>query len=467
RRPATRSTTRAASRRAWVSWPTLSADSSRTRRSPSPTRAAARNPETTWWTGAGWPRSSGSSTPACTPASSRSSTRSGSRRDCPWSVHGSTVSGKTDGARAVKAKPEAGPMAYNRISADCHLDLIWLPPDLFVSEAPREMKDRMPYVADGPDGRRWVANNGAVFGIAGGVGASGTKYIPGKQLRVDKMAEAGLYEDGKKGLRRPGDPHLRVKDMDRDGVDAEVIYGILAAAAKLHDKGGSNEMLRIYNTWMNDFCSHYPDRHIGLACLPYGDIDAAVAEVHRAAKMGFKGLELSCSWDMEPMWHPMWEPLWQAINEVGIPLHFHTFPSVSPKLREQYTGLTQRALMYSGLCLFQMTLGNILTALMGKAVFERYPNIRIAFGESGIGWIPYVLDRMTFEYEDQYKALPLKLKPSEYGRRQCKATFQYDRVGTKLIDEMGLETLMWGSDYPHPDCVGAECAKYISEQFQP
>ena len=58
-------------------------------------------------------------------------------------------------------------MRYNRISADCHLDLIWLPPDLFVSEAPRELKDRMPYVADGPDGRRWVANNGATFGLAG------------------------------------------------------------------------------------------------------------------------------------------------------------------------------------------------------------------------------------------------------------------------------------------------------------
>jgi len=62
-------------------------------------------------------------------------------------------------------------MRYKRISADCHLDLIWLPPDLFVSEAPREMKARMPYVADGPDGRRWVANNGAMFGLAGRVGA--------------------------------------------------------------------------------------------------------------------------------------------------------------------------------------------------------------------------------------------------------------------------------------------------------
>src|SRR5207253_1476678 len=211
-------------------------------------------------------------------------------------------------------------MHYNRISADCHLDLIWLPPDLFVSEAPAALKDRMPYVAEGPDGPRWVANNGATFGLAGGVGASGTKHEPGKQLRVDVMAATGLYEDGKKGIRRPGDPHLRVKEMDRDGVDAEVIYGILAAAAKLNDR--------------------------------------------------------------------------EASNEVGIPLHFHTFPSVSPKLREQYTGLTLRALSYSSLCLFQMTLGNILTALMGRAVFERYPNMRIAFGESGIGWIPYVIDHM-------------------------------------------------------------------------
>ena len=147
----------------------------------------------------------------------------------------------------------------------------------------------MPYVADGPDGRRWVAKNGATFGLAGGVGASGTKYVPGKQLRVDVMASTGLYEDGKKGIRRPGDPHLRVKEMDRDGVDAEVIYGILAAAAKLKDIEASNAMLRIYNTWMADFCRHYPDRHIGLANLPYGDIDAAVAEVHRVAKLGLQG----------------------------------------------------------------------------------------------------------------------------------------------------------------------------------
>ena len=355
---------------------------------------------------------------------------------------------------------------YNRISADCHLDLIWLPPDLFKSEAPQQLKERMPYVADGLDGSRWVANNGAVFGLAGGVGASGTKYQPGKQLRVDVMASTGLYEDGKKGIRRPGDPHLRVKEMDRDGVDAEVIYGILAAAAKLKDIEASNEMLRIYNTWMADFCRRYPDRHIGLANLPYGDIDAAVAEVHRAAKLGFKGLELSCSWEMEPMWHPCWEPLWQAVSEVQLPLHFHTFPTTPPRAREMASGQVRRAAMFTGVSAFQMGLIHIIAGMMGAGVFERYPRLRVSFGESGIGWIPYVLDRMDFEFEDQYHDLPLKLKPSEYWRRQCKATFQYDRVGTKLIDEMGVETLMWGSDYPHPDGVWPESAKYISEQFK-
>jgi predicted TIM-barrel fold metal-dependent hydrolase len=357
-------------------------------------------------------------------------------------------------------------MQYRRISADCHCDLIWLPPDLFKSEAPQALKDKMPYVKEGPDGKVWVADNGAQFGLAGGVGASGTKYMKGTQHRVDKMAEAGLYEDHKtQGLRRPGDPHLRVKDMDRDGVDAEVIYGILAAAAKLKDRAASNEMLRIFNDFMHDFCRHYPHRHIGLANIPFGDIDAAVAEVHRAAKLGFKGLELSCSWDMEPMWHPLWEPLWQAINEVQLPLHFHTFPAVNPEERAKHSGLTLRAMTYSTLCLFQMTLGKILTAMMGAAVFERYPNVRVVFGESGIGWIPYVLDRMDFEWQDQYQDLKLKMKPSEYWRRQCKATFQFDRIGNKLIDDMGVETLMWGSDYPHPDGVWPESVKYIDEQF--
>jgi uncharacterized protein len=356
-------------------------------------------------------------------------------------------------------------MQYRRISADCHLDLPWMPPDLFVSEAPRALKERMPYVVDGPDGPRWTAKNGASFGLVNGVGPAGQKFVPGMHARVDVMARTGLYDDGKKGIRRVSDPHLRIKDLDRDGVDAEVIYGILGAAGRLNDTEAANEMLRIYNDWLVEFCRPYPQRHIGLACLPYGDVGAAVREVHRVAKLCLKGLELSCSWDMEPMWHPMWEPLWQAVNEVRLPLHFHTFPALPPAVFESHTGLTRRAAFFTVVSGFQMNLVNILAALMGAAVLERYPNLRIAFGESGIGWIPYALDRMDFEWADRFRDLGLKMKPSDYWRRQCKATFQFDPIGLKLIDDMGVESLMWGSDYPHGDGVWPESSKYIAEQF--
>ena len=356
-------------------------------------------------------------------------------------------------------------MQYKRISADSHLDLPWMPPDLFTSMASRELKDRMPHVVDTDEGPKWVAKNGASFGFKNGVGPAGSKFVPGKHHRVDVMAETGLYSDGAKDIRRISDPHLRIKDLDRDGVDAEVIYGILGAASRLDDREAGNQMLTIYNDWLKEFCSHYPDRHIGLACLPYGDIDAAVKEIHRVAKMGIKGLELSCSWDMEPMWHPMWEPLWKAVNDVQLPLHFHTFPAVPPDMIGKYPGRVGRSVFFTIVSGFQMNLVNILAAVIGANVLERYPNVRIAFGESGSGWIPYALDRMDFEWEDRFTDLGLKMKPSDYWRRQCKATFQFDRIGAKLINDMGAESLMWGSDYPHGDGVWPHSDKYIKEQF--
>ena len=85
-------------------------------------------------------------------------------------------------------------MQYKRISADCHLDMPCMPPELFVSNASRALKERMPYVTDGPDGPHWVASNGADFGLVNGVGPGGAKYVPGQNYRVDKMNEVGLYE---------------------------------------------------------------------------------------------------------------------------------------------------------------------------------------------------------------------------------------------------------------------------------
>jgi predicted TIM-barrel fold metal-dependent hydrolase len=164
------------------------------------------------------------------------------------------------------------------------------------------------------------------------------------------------------------------------------------------------------------------------------------------------------------MWHPCWEPLWKAVNDVQLPLHFHTFPAVPQKVRMQQQGQVRRMAQFTSVAGFQMNLINIIAAIIGAGVLERYPHMRVGFGESGIGWLPYALDRMDFEFEDRFRDL-MKLKPSEYWRRQCRATFQFDRIGAKLVEDIGVETLMWGSDYPHPDGVWPESSKYIAEQF--
>jgi len=358
-------------------------------------------------------------------------------------------------------------MKYNRVSADCHLDLCCLPPEIFVSGASSTFKGRVPFVVDGPNGPYWTAKNGANFGLVNGVGPTGQPYVKGKQARVDRMAETGLYEDGRKGIRRVSDPDLRIKEMERDGVDAEVIYGILGTAERLQDPDASTEMMRVYNDWLIDFCSHYPDRHIGLACIPSGNIEDSAKEIRRVAKLGFRGVEIAITLDMMPTWHPVWEPIWQALNDVDIPVHFHAAPSVPFELFENQTGAVRSAGFFWSVTTFQANLFPVIVGIIVGSVLERYPNIRVAMGESGIGWLPYALDRLDAQWDERFKFhdMGLTMKPSDYWRRQCRATFQYEKVGTKFIDYIGADTLMWGSDFPHGDGVWPDSSEFIAKQF--
>src|SRR5215467_13916168 len=204
-------------------------------------------------------------------------------------------------------------MKYDVISADSHLDLIWLPPDLFTANASASFKDRMPYVTDGPRGKEWVTKNGSSFGLMNGMGSGGRPYIPGQIHRSDRMASTGLYDDGRNGIRRLTDPELRLKDQERDGVQAEVLYGVLGASMRLNDDEAATEMLRIYNEWLADFCATHPDRYAGLASIPSHSIAAAAEEVRRVAKRGvLRGLDIANRPDIEPFWDPSWEPLWAA-----------------------------------------------------------------------------------------------------------------------------------------------------------
>ena len=357
-------------------------------------------------------------------------------------------------------------MKYDVISADSHIDLIWLPPDLFTENASAAMKDRMPFVTEGPRGKEWVTKQGASFGLVNGMGSAGRLYEPGKIHRADRMAAEGVYDDGKKGIRRMTEPELRLKDLYRDGVQDVVLYGILGASMRINDDAAAAEMLRIYNDWLGDFCATHPDRFAGLACIPNHDIDAAVAEIKRVAKQGVvRGIEISRRHDMARLWDPWWEPVWEAIAATGLPLHFHTIGGGNRPDLSKLAPKTALAARAAGITNFQMVMSDVLLSMIFSGVLERHPTLKVVIGEAGIGWIPYVLNRMDAEWEDQFKELDLKMPPSRYWRRQCYATYQTDPIGTKLVDEIGEDNIMWASDFPHPDGIWPDSQEYIAREL--
>lgn len=355
-------------------------------------------------------------------------------------------------------------MHYDVISADGHVDLIWLPPDLFTKNASRALKERMPYVTDGPKGPEWVSAKGAKFGLVNGMGSAGREYVPGVIHRSDRMASTGLYDDGRKGIRRLTEPALRLEDQDRDGVQAEVLYGILGSSGRLGDPEAAVEVLRIYNDWLHDFCRAAPDRLIGLAGIPNHDMETAVAEARRCAKRGVRGFDVANRPDMTPLWDPFWEPLWQFAHESGIPLHFHTIGGRSPDTSKLAPHVVRRV-QAAHITNFQMHMSYMLMSLIYSGAPERYPNLKIVIGEAGLGWIPYVLQHMDLEWEDQFKDLELTMKPSEYWYRQFYATYQTDPIGIRLLDVLGEDNVMWGSDYPHPDGIWPDSQEFLEREL--
>ena len=179
-------------------------------------------------------------------------------------------------------------MELDIISGDGHIDLPWLPADLFVSNAPARLRDRMPHVEDTAEGMQWYMQGRPIAPVAAAVpDSTWGPYVPGESRRLDRMEQLGFFSDGHKGMFRPTTPSLRIKDQDLDGVSGEVIYGILGLAGwsdadQAHhtaagesvtsDIDGTNTgvvslIYEIYNEWVAEFCKTDSNRFAGLACL--------------------------------------------------------------------------------------------------------------------------------------------------------------------------------------------------------
>ena len=323
------------------------------------------------------------------------------------------------------------------ISADDHMDLHVLPPRLFVDRVPVAVRDRAPAVVDTDDGPCWSVEGRIV-------GPSGRKA-------------AGLLAADAHGFR-PGTPEHRLEDLDRDGVAATVVYGPPFGLTFVDDREVRAACARAFNDWADEFNAVDRDRLAVLAILPVHSPAAAAEELRRVAALGHRGAQLGFFEAEEPPFVDGWDPFWATADEVGIPIHFHLSGGMHSLAFVDW----QRP---AAVTVSPMQLDEALVGMCFSGVFARHPNVRIVLGESGLGWLPYLLDRMDHEFHKYRDATVGRIDepPSEYFHRHLFLTYEEDPIGLAFLDRIGADNVMWASDYPHGDSTWPNSRAAIAE----
>jgi predicted TIM-barrel fold metal-dependent hydrolase len=253
--------------------------------------------------------------------------------------------------------------------------------------------------------------------------------------------------------RRPAGPGEQLRDMDADGIDVGVLYPTAALGIGLiADYGFAAALASAYNTWLHEFCQEDPTRLKLVALLAPQDLAAAVAELrHAVADLGAVAAMLPTQIPLRPDWgHEYWDPLYAEAARLDVALAFH-HKSVHSEITDQrfHSFITVHTV---GHPVEQMI--SLSSVILGGVV-ERFPTLRLAFLEGGVGWVPYWMDRMDEEVEKRGAAEApfLTRLPSEYirGGRFYFGVECEEKTIPHAVD-WGLEdTLLYSSDYPHWD----------------
>ena len=168
-----------------------------------------------------------------------------------------------------------------------------------------------------------------------------------------------------------------------------------------------------------------------------------------------------------PYWDRVYDPLWEVLSATGVPISQHVGGSrylMGDVLSEDptpYKGIFQSLPpIFMAECVVDWTVSGVL---------ERWPDLHVVLVEAGIGWIPYFLERLDNMVDNHgWKTFPdhaIKEKPSFYWHRNMAATFEEDTVGMRLLDLIGIENLMWATDYPHPDSTWPHSKQVLKTHF--
>jgi predicted TIM-barrel fold metal-dependent hydrolase len=348
--------------------------------------------------------------------------------------------GSTDWPRTARA---GDPNKYFVVSADGHVQE---PSDLWRERMDAKYRDRLPGVA---------------------VNAKGEKFQKTEGFRPLRLTNIQFEGEDKLRNQSGVTPEDRLRDLTEDGVDCEILFpnkGLTIWATP--DAEFSQAMCRVFNDWAWEVFGPYNDRLSPMACVAPGDLDGAIAEIRRCAKLGFRGLSLPC----KPVWGPPdhealnynlpeFDPLWAVVEEVDLPITFHVSTGRDPRTSRGNGGAVINYAVHS----LAPTMEPIAN-LCASGVLDRFPTITFGTIEAGIGWVAWALGAMDEAYRKHHMWVRPKLKqlPSEYFQQNGFASFQEDKAGLDLARSHGLvDNFLWANDYPHHEGTWPHSAEAI------
>ncbi len=351
---------------------------------------------------------------------------------------------------------------YRIISADSH---IIEPPDLWEKWLTPEFRKRAPQlVKDDEGGDAWYFHDGgkpATIGLVTKTAGKSYEQLRWGGSRYDTINQ-GCFE-----------ATARVKEMEQDGIQLEVIYPPQRTMRHFmldEDKEFHLAGVRAYNDWLaKGFVGKSPDHFVGQGQIPNLGIDASVAEMRRCRDMGLRGVVIS-SWPSgKPFLDDECDPFWAEAVRLGIPVSVH----ISLVHRGQQTEKIGEVARVGRAALTGFSAAGLTTMplIVGETIFwglfDKFPTLKMVGVECGAGWVPYFLEQMDDRYwrNRGWAKSTLQHQPSEYYRRHWMVTFIVDFYGVANRHAVGVDNMMWSTDYPHHGSDWPYSRKVIDEMF--
>ncbi len=335
------------------------------------------------------------------------------------------------------------------ISADSHVQ----ENEDFEDRVPAEFRSRIPHTEVREEAEYFIAEGR-------------------KDRRFDLAAEGVTEDDLNREFRQDPsggtDIEYRLKDQERDGVVGEVIYpNSLLMLFAAPDPQFQMTVAEAYNDWAADLFGPRSDRFAPAAAVPVIDVDAAVKEVYRVAGMGFKLISSPIHLDQQPYNLPVYEPLWDALEDTGMPLSLHFNTGSTDHLPEN-AGDENLGGFLSYMVISMAEGVYPACHFVTSGIFQRHPKLHTVVVECGAGWLPWVLYTLDDQYQRKHMWIEpkLEMKPSELFKRQGHTTFGDDPVALQMLDFIGPEALLWGSDYPHDEGTFPHSQQVIEDTFK-